>query len=236
MAKTYLQLVNLVHGYLRGPTVTEVNADADTIIIANFLNQAKERVESAWKWNILRKTITFNGSASTYTYDTSDAGVATVNQTNERSVLLFDQENRPLFWDVTSGGEFRLEAISRERAQSIYRLDQSTTTSPSQFTAYRLGSGLTIFFPVAPSGTRNYSFEAYVPQAELSAKTDELTVPWRPVVMLATSLAAGERGDEFGAAQQMYMDLYEDAIATEIAFDQEGQEGFDLESDQLSIR
>jgi hypothetical protein len=224
MAKTYLQAINEVHGFLRrddtGTGVSSLTADADTLVIAKFINEAKRRVEGVWKWNALRTTITFSSTASTFTYDTSNAGIAVAAQTNDRSELLTYKDGSPLFWDVTTANAgFKMTLVPRDWALNEYRQAQFTVSMPDRVAVYRSGNGLSVLFPVAPTDVRNYSFEVYKPQDELTATGDLITAPWRPIVLLATALAAGERGDQFGVDPGTYLDMYAQAIEEEMAFD-----------------
>lgn len=224
MAKTFLQLINAVHGFTRrdidGTGVAAINEDADTTVIANFINHAKERVEGKWKWNTLRTTVTFAGVASTYTYDLSTLGTPNVT---ERSQLLFDLQDNPLFWDVTSPTSgYRMRKMSRDDAIDVRRQnDTQTTTAPDLFSIYRTGTGLTVLLPIAPTAARSYSMELYQPQAELTNGATTLTCPWRPVVLLATGMTLEERGDDFGVTASRFYDMYEEAIAEEIEFDKD---------------
>lgn len=219
MAKTYIQLVNLVHGYMRHATdETILTGDEDTIIVATFLNEAKREVEDEWKWHALRGTITFSSTASDDSYDTSNGAIAVATQTAERSELLEDPETREaLFWDVTDSDEFRLQRVTRERALRNLRTNPDDVDQPTAFTIYQNGSGLTVQFRTAPKGVRDYSFEVYTPQDDLALTTDPLTVPWRPVVLRATALAKAEVGEEFGGPQGNFDAMFEDALQTEVA-------------------
>jgi hypothetical protein len=219
VAKTYIQLINEVHGYMRhSNTETSLTADEDTIIVAKFLNEAKREVEDEWKWHALRATITFSSTASDDSYDTSNGAIAVATQTEERSELLEDPETlEALFWDVTSDDEFRMSRITREQVLRNLRTNPDDVDQPTAFTIYQNGEGLTVQFRTAPTGVRNYSFEVYTPQPDLAATGDTLTVPWRPVVLRATALAKAEIGEEFGGPQGNFDAMFEDALQTEVA-------------------
>ena len=226
MAKTFLQAINEVHGFLRrdetGTGVTTINQDADTVVIAKFINEAKRRVEGVWKWNTLRTTITFASVVSTAIYDTSDLAVVSSDPTvtNDRSELLTYKDGSPLFWDVTvANAGFQMRRVPRDWALGEYRQSQITNSVPDMIAVYRSGNGLSVLFPYPPGAVRNYSFEVYTPQAELTLAADSITAPWRPIVLLATALAAGERGDVFGVDPGTYLDLYAQSIEEEMAFD-----------------
>lgn len=215
MAKTFLQVINSVHARLRAASASSSTADADTTILGAFVNQAKEQVETEFKWHSLRKTITFSSAIGTASYDTSDALVATVNQTNERSILLFDSEtDLPLFWDVTSGQQFRIYVAGRDGVLNYIRTanNQNTSAQPGMAAVYQSGTGLTVLFADTPTAVRSYSLEAYVPQAELTSDSTVILVPWQPVRDLACALTAEERGDLYGVPAQRFYDFYADSL------------------------
>jgi len=227
MSKTFIQLVNLVHGKVRGPSgVASLTADADTVLVASFINSAKDIVESAWKWNALRATVTFPSVIGTQTYDTSNASVTDGADvvTTEQSELLFDPEtNQPHLYDVTSGSEFRLQVCSRDFAVAYSRTagNSNSAQAPGMAAVYQTGAGLTVMFTDVPSAVRNYSMEVYTPQAELTATTDTLTIPWKPVMDLAVAMVAEERGDLFGIPAQRFYDIYNDTFSRAVARDKD---------------
>lgn len=229
MAKTFIQLINLVGRNVRrsGGAVaayTTLDADSGEIIIQEAINEAKRQVEDAWKWRSLRTTITFPSIASTASYDTSSLSVVSSDPsvTNDRSYLVYDALRRPQFFDVTTSlAGFRLKVLTHDEAVAWRRYGTNDVSIPGEVAVYNNGSGLVCVFPQAPSGVRNYSFEAVVPQEDLDATTDTLTVPYRPVVLAATALALEERGEEFGNAAQRYWDRFESALASAIASDME---------------
>ncbi len=226
MAKTYLQLINSVRSRLRDSDATTLTDNADVILIAALVNQAKEQVETMWKWQALRKTITFNSVIGTASYDTSNALVATVTQTNELSVLLWDAEHSelPLFWDVTANGEFRMGVTGRDAVVDYIRTTASNTAAqPGLAAVYQNGNGLQVLFADVPTAVRNYSFEAYSPQAELTVSSTTVLAPWQPIRDLTIALVAEERGDLFGQPSSRYFDFYRDSLEMAISNNKDNQ-------------
>lgn len=227
MSKTYLQVINSIHARARGATVTDINTDADTTLIAAFINTAKEQVETEWKWHPLRKTITFTSVIGTASYDTSSAMIATVTQTNERSMLLWDAEqpDAGMFWDATVNGQFRMTVAGRDAVLAYIRTsnNQNATDAPGTVAVYPNGSGLTVLFADTPTAVRNYTFEVYSPQNELTAKDDIILAPWQPIRDLACAMAAEERGDMFGISAARFYDFYADSLAQAIAAQTDNQ-------------
>jgi hypothetical protein len=220
MAKTFLQVINSVHARLRAAAAATLTADADTVILGAFVNQAKEQIETEFKWHALRRTISFTGVGGTAVYDTSLLATVTSDPlvTNERSVLLFDSEtDMPLFWDVTVSGPFRMNVWSRDGVTNYIRTspsNQNVSESPGVVAVYQSGVGLTVLFADTPASSgRLYTFEAYCPQDELTASGDVILTPWQPIRDLACAIACEERGDIYGAPAQRFYDFYADSLA-----------------------
>ena len=70
---TYLQLVNSVLRRLRENEVSSVSENSYSLLIGELVNDAKKTVENAWDWSALRTDITFNTSASDFTYSLTGA-------------------------------------------------------------------------------------------------------------------------------------------------------------------
>ena len=223
MAKTAIQLVNDVAGNLRrkGPTgvtaYTTLTQDFDAVFLTAMVNLAKREVESRWKWDCLRSTVTFDTVAATRTYDTSV--LATVSSdpvvTTNRSYLLYDRWQRPMFWDVTSGHEGRIVVRPRDDIEHIAAVVPTQQIAiPGMVAVYQTGAGLTVNFGYLPSGIRSYSFKAIIPQADFSVTTTEILVPHEPVVLLATAMCLEERGEEFGGSPERWHDKYDECLGS----------------------
>lgn len=222
MAKTLIQLANEVGKNLRrstGTTYTTVTQNADVIFIIQAINEAKRMVEDAWESDLLVKALTFTSSAGVHTYDLSDLAVVTSDPdvaTDRSAILRSKNDYRILAFDVTDN-EFQLNECSREYAQKQETLDTTTVAIPSLVSIYPNANGLTVHFPYAPSGARNYKIYCKVPQDDLTAADDELTVPWRVVVLAATAIAVEERGEELGMEASRWWEQYESALGSMIA-------------------
>lgn len=220
MAKTLIQLANEVGKNLRrstGSTYTTLTQDQNVVSIVQFINEAKRMVEEAWKWDSLVQTITFDGVAGTHVYDTGPGGVATAGESNDRSVVLKDNEGRIPVWDVTNADSaFRLSEVSSEHARHMEVVSTTNTVKPSQVAVYNNGNGVVFHFPYAPTGARSYTARVWVPQDDLAAVDTELTVPWRPVVLAATALAIGDRGTD-ERREDRYWAQYDDSLGKAIS-------------------
>ncbi len=222
MAKTLIQLVNEVGKNLRrsdGSTYTTLTQNADVVFIVQAINEAKRMVEDDWQSDILTKAITFDSVAGTHTYDTSDLAVVTSDPdvtTDRADILRSKPSYRIQLFDVTDE-EFQIFEVSREYAQRQETLNSVDVPKPSYAAVYPNANGLTVHFPTAPSGVRNYKMYCKVPQDDLAATSTELTVPWRPVVLAATALAAEERGEELGMESTRWWEQYEKAFGSMVA-------------------
>lgn len=188
---TYIQLVNLVLRELRIAQVTVLTADY-TALIGQYVNKAKQEVEDAWKWSALRNTLTFNTAVGTQNYNLGTSGVAIGGTTNERSHLLYDKYNRPIVFNTTLKSQ--CTEYSREIAAQYQILAQSPNTQPGPFYQIRGNSGITLSFYPAPDAIYAMAARFWIPQADLSAASDVLTVPATPVWKRALAMAAAERG------------------------------------------
>lgn len=224
MAKTLLQLINEVGKNVRrstGSTYTTINQDGDAVFINQAINEAKRMVEDGWKWDVLQKTITFPSVADTATYDTSSLSVVDSDPdvTTDRSFALLDSSGRLQGWDVTSGNEFRLRRVPRDYAEHISRVNSISVARPVLVSVYPNGSGLTVHFPYAPAGVRNYAFQFQVPQADLTSASTELLIPAAPVVLAATALVVEERGEELGLDSARWWEQFENALGGAVSRD-----------------
>jgi hypothetical protein len=209
---TYLEIVNKVLTKLREDSVTSVTYNDYSALIGEFVNDAKKEVENAWDWAVLRTGVTFNSSIGTRTYSLASS-------TNDDSRLIYDENDRPMAFDVTSATPIQLYEYNEDRIDREFILQYPTQTQeqPCAFSLTQLGTGFQVNFLETPSAVRNYKFYFIVPQEELSAGSDVLSIPWRPVRDLALMYALDERGEEIGEpggrAERRYLNTLANAIA-----------------------
>lgn len=221
MAKTYLQLVNEVLKRVREPQVGTVSAGLYSALISTFVNDAKRVVEDAWMWSSLRHTVDFDLAASTREYDlSSTALVGAGNELTERSVLLDDPQSKCVMaFDVTSGNQTPLIEVTHHRVLREIALDTNPTPQayPLFFSVRPTADSVFINLFELPEGVRNWRMVFKRPQEDLVDGTDEIKVPWLPVVLLATNYALSEKGEEVGQpgneAEKRYYQSLADAIA-----------------------
>lgn len=199
MAKTYLQLVNAVLTRLKDDTVSSVDETPESLLIGEFVNEAKEWVEDNHDWTSLRTTIQVQlASAGDFTGSLTGAGsrskiIQVINDTTDyefcdaedyrrMNVLLTDndQENgEPERWDING-------------------IDSN-------------GDPIVNFYPKADQAY-DINFNMSVPQDVLTSDSTELTVPHMPVILYAWALAIEERGEDGGTGAQSAKERAEAAL------------------------
>lgn len=223
--KTYLQLVNSVLTNLRESTVSDFSS-AYGALVANFVNQAKEKVEDAWNWRCLTQSATFNSVSGkqSYVLDGTDGTItfAAGYALSERSYPARDEDGLAQVYCNTTGNVRRLREYSYENLIRELRLAVPLTNQPPYGFAYSLPNQVpTLYLARAPDAV--YAIEArfVAPQGELVATTDTLIVPYRPVISYATWMAMHERGEELGTQADLFQSLAADELARAITADVE---------------
>lgn len=180
--KSYLQIVNGVLQRLRQPTVGSVSGDYPALI-GKLVNDAKAHVEDAWRWNELRTDLTITTVASDKLYSLTDFGEryridAVWNDTRNRRVIPASDGyiEKRLMVESDPGGT--------PEYWRIFSVDSN-------------GDPQIEFYPT-PTSAESLHVYATVAQADLSADGTLLTVPYRPVELLAYAMAVSERGEHGG--------------------------------------
>jgi len=194
---TFLELVNQVLIRLREPTVTDVNANKYTKMIAAFVNDAKRAVEDATKWGSLRRVINLTTEAGVNTYVLDETTIrSTVYSVNDRD------------------GGF---ALKRDTAENLIRDAQLYGQSgiPSRWGINRLEDTgeLRLRLEPSPAGERSYFVNAYLESQDLINNSDIIRVPAEPVYLHAYAHAVRERGEDSGATYRESMDTYRRVLA-----------------------
>ena len=193
---TYLQLINKVLVGLREATVAAVPTTPHGVLVAQFVNEAKEDIEDLGPWLSLRSTV--NVSLSN--------GVSTgaLSGTNERSYLLYLpmlEGSMPQAFITTADYERRLNVLTLDHLASLQNLYPDADRACPEYVAFApSATGLTAHFWPTPDATYNARFHVIIPQAELSSASTALTIPSRPVWQEALVRAMEERGEEFAGS------------------------------------
>jgi hypothetical protein len=209
---TYLQLINKVLTRLRLDTVGDLS-ESYTLLIGQFVNQAKDDVEGEGPWKALRTEITQSTANGTSSY--------TLTGPNERSYLHVDECGRPQAFETTSGNKGRIQVIGWEDMRTLHESDNNPQSNRPSYVAFnKTASGITARFFPTPDAIYSYKFVFVVPQDELSSAGTSVSVPSRPVWMLAAAYAAKERGQEIaGSDYKSMMDEADRALREAVLLD-----------------
>lgn len=234
--------LNTINKVLRGMrqfgvllTVGDTSTTDDYLLmILQFVNEAKEEIEEAgWAWNALRSTVTATLASGTSDYTLTIAGDADVD-TTDRTRLLYENVTgsesfmdstsaRPQVFDVTDAAEYRLEEWTLEKMERTHFTDNDETQKPYAFALYTSGGAVKMKVWPTPNAVRTLKLRMYIPQAELSSTSltaTTLTIPARPVYLLATHKANAERGSELGQPDSQLWKEYLDAHGAAVAREQ----------------
>lgn len=199
---TYLQLVNRVMRNLRENTVSSVSDTVYSTLIGDFVNDAQRTVEQAWDWNSLRTTITVDAVADDNSYSLTGAG-----------------------------DDFKVQHVINDTANAFMRYQAkrdfnrttfaSTTGSPTYYSwngQDSSGDPIVRFFPT-PDGAYSIDFECIVRSPDMTNDGDTTSVPDSPIIYLASSMAARERGEQGGTSSNEYFGLFRQYLSDAIAID-----------------
>ena len=205
---TYIELVNAVLRRLRESEVTTVqgtgNSNSYARLIGDYINEAKSQVEAAWSWSALRQTLTATTADGTFNYEI---------QGSRNNFQVLD------VWNDTSNIEMRYqtahwftqEFLMADPQRGIPAFYNFNGVSPD-------GDTLVDIYPI-PDGAYTLRFNVVRRNLPLSADADELYIPTRPVILLATAMAIEERGEDGGQQSMNAYGAAKSALADEIALD-----------------
>lgn len=186
---TLLEAVNKVLEKLREDQVTSLTAEYPDMV-AGFVNEAKEDIEDMGPWYALRTTVNETLTPASGTLDLS-------SYTNDRSYLLYTK-NMPLAFITTANEESRLQVVEKGEIDALNALDPDAQDSVPYAVAFSSSNdGLVATFFPAPDAAYTVRFVFVVPQDDLTATTDEISIPGAPVWRLALFYALEERGEDF---------------------------------------
>ena len=201
---TYLELVNAVLRRLRITELGSVNETAYSAMIGDFVNDSKSMVEDAHDWSALRTTLTVTTSEDIFNY------ALTGSQNNIKMLdVINDTSNnfmtyRPSTW-----------------MNNVFLNETPATGSPMYYSFNGVdsnGDTLVDIYPI-PNAVFALRFNCILRNPDLSADTDQLVIPSRPVVQAAVALAARERGETGGTSTAEYFTIADSFLSDAIALD-----------------
>lgn len=202
---TYLEIVNEVLIRLREREVSTVDQTTYSKMVGRFVNDAKSAVEKMWDWNALRQIITVTTADGTKTYSLTGFGqdgkvLSAWNDSSNYMIKNVEQrwmDRKNYVSDTVSGSvthyTFRGEDASDDSVVEVYP---------------------------TPNSVETLEFNCVVPQADLAADGTAITIPWRPVVLLAVAMLAEEKGEAGGASSARYFEMADKEVSDAIARDE----------------
>jgi len=205
---TYLQLVNKVLRRLRESEATTVqgsgNVNVYPRLIGDFINEAKSQIEAAWDWSALRSTLTLTTTANTFNYELNGSK-------NNFKVLDVWNDTSDIEMYYKDARWFNQEFLTADPQRGIptfYNFNGVSADGDTQVDIYPI-----------PDAAYALRFNVTLRNPELTADTDKLVVPYRPVMLLATAMAIEERGEDGGQQSINAYAAANSALADEIALD-----------------
>ena len=205
---TYIELVNAVLRRLRESEVTTVqgagNSNAYARLIGDFVNEAKSQVESAWDWSALRTTLTLTTTSGVFNYELN----GTRNSFKVLDVWNDSDDIEMLYKDANWFNREFLTATPQTGTPMFYNFNGVSADGDTQVDLY-------------PIPDESYSLRFNVTQRNLSlsADSDTVVIPTRPIILLATAMAIEERGEDGGQQSVNAYASAKSALADEIAMD-----------------
>ena len=200
--KTHKEMVNNVLVRLREREVDSVNENSYSKLISLFINDAKEFVESAWNWSVLRQTLTVVTQDGVFNYVLTDSG---------NNVSIIDVVN-------LTGNSF-LKYKDPHWFNNVFLNSEPAKGNPSYyvFNGVSVGGDTQVDLYPIPSGVFTIYFNVIMRSQELVNNADTIRVPTLPVQALAYAMALEERGEDGGmsavSAKALASVYLSDAIA-----------------------
>lgn len=205
---TYIELVNAVLRRLRESEVTTVqgagNSNAYARLIGDFVNEAKNQVENAWKWSALRRTLTATTVDGTFNYEIQGSQ----NNFQVLSVLNDTSDIVMLYKDADWFNEAFLLTNPQRGIPTFYNFNGVSADGDTQVDIYPI-----------PDGVYTLRFNVVLRNVPLSGDSDPMEIPHRPVILLATAMAIEERGEDGGQQSVNAYAAAQSALADAVALD-----------------
>lgn len=201
---TYLTIVNNILKRLRERTVATVNETSYSALVGMLVNDAKQEIEQSWNWSALRTTLTATTTAGTFAYELTGAG-------DNLSVLDVINDTSNWFMRYQTASEF-----------NNYYLNVDAPAGSPMFYSFNgideNGDTIVEVYP-KPDGVYLIRFNIVDRTADLSADSDTLLVPSKPVEMLAYAKAVEERGEDGGIGMSSAYATAQRTLNDAISFD-----------------
>ena len=201
---TYLEAVNSVLRRLREREVLSVSETAYSKLIGDFVNDARNEVETAWSWSGLRTTLTLTTTANIFNYELNGSQ-------NNFTVLDVINDTSDQFMEYRPGSWFDNAFLTQGTvlgAPEYYNFNGVANDGDTQVDIYPI-----------PDAVYTIRFNVVLRNQDMTGDGDDLYVPTRPVILLATAKAIEERGEDGGNASMNAYAAGRSSLADEIALD-----------------
>jgi len=214
---TYLNLVNNVMRRLREDEVASVQSTTYSKMIGDFVNDAKSMVEDSWDWSALRTTLTVETTKDVFNYAMTGAGnsfkiLHAYNDTDNwdmeyRTPIWFDQ--RYMMQEPVSG------------PPRYYTFNGVDNNGDTQIDLYPKPDkdGTILRLNVLNRGQITDGVGDVIRPKILENDTDEVLIPYLPILHLSVALASRERGETGGTSTPEYFGIADRSLSDAIALD-----------------
>ena len=201
---TYLDAVNNVLRRLREEEVTTVQATTYSKMVGDFVNDAKDLVETAWDGAGLRNTLTATTQEDVFSY-----------------VLTGSQSTIKLLDVINDTSNFFMEYRTATWFDNQYLNQTPVKGSPAFYTFNGVdlnGDSQVDLYP-KPDGVYEIRFNSVLRNNNLSLDADKLFIPSTPVIHLAIALLSRERGETGGTSTPEYFAIADKYLSDAVAMD-----------------
>ena len=204
MSTTYLTIVNHVLRRMREDEITNIADTTYSKMVGDFVNDAKKEVQNAHDWSALRSVVTVSTSSGTSEYSITGSKedpkiISAINDTQN----LFLTYQTPVWMD------------------NAYFNTDASSGAPDTYTFNGIDSNGDVKIKLYPTPDATYSlrFNLVIRPADLSANTDEVTIPYLPIVHQTIALLTRERGETGGTSSAEYFAIANKYLSDAIAHD-----------------
>tara|TARA_R110000822_G_scaffold167672_5_gene307844 strand:+ start:163 stop:807 length:645 start_codon:yes stop_codon:yes gene_type:complete len=200
----YIDVVNNVMRRMRENEVANITETTFSTMVGDFVNDAKDLVESAWDWSALRQTLI----------------VPTVNDVVSYS-LVGSQDNLKMLDIINDTSNLFLEYRPQMWFKNAYYISPPPSGSPTFYTFNGVDANGDTQIDVYPKPDGVYSLRvsAVIRKGLLVNNQDRIYVPSTPVIHLANALLARERGETGGTSAAEYFSIANQYLSDAIALD-----------------
>ena len=201
---THLEIVNKLLIRLRERTVGTVLETTYSSLLSYLVNDAKELVESTWNWSALRNTLSATTTEDIFAYELNGTQ-------NSLTVLDVLNDTDNFFMEYRTAHEFNklfLATTPEKGSPRFYSFNGISSDGDTTVDVYPI-----------PNGAYDLRFNIVQRNQELVEDSDRLTIPNRPVEMLAYAMAIEERGEDGGVSSSSAFNKAQQVLSDAVALD-----------------